>query len=183
MMPLQPRFSIRDMLETFQSCKMLERPKTQARESVHKDPIDWWRRQIVKNILLKKYLISTAIITISCLVLVVLPFSIAYIPFGKALLLAMPPMLIISLSWSLATWWAFDKGHRLLYSVTVGAAPLRIAFGLGWVLVCAEIPGINIIVLVLGMMIFWSMLMVPEVMLFFRFSQNLEPTAEIEPKK
>ena len=176
------KFCTKDLIETLQGCRMLNKPKPQPKEIVHKNPIDWWRRQIVKNIFLKKYLILTAIITISCLVLVVLPFSIAYVPFGKALILAMPPVLIISLSWSLATWWAIDKGHRLLYSVTVGAAPLRIAFGLGWVLLCAEIPGITITVLVLGMMIYWSMLMVPEIMLFFRFSQGLEPTAEIEPK-
>ena len=178
----QHKFSTKDMMQTLQSCNMLKKPKSETKDDVQKPPINWHERQAMKNMFLKKYLISVMIFTIICVVLIALPFCIAYAPFGKALVLALPPSLLISFSWCFAMWWAFDKGTHILHAVTVGAMPLRISVVLGWIFLCTKIPGIQIYVLVIGMMIFWAILMIPEVMLFYRFSQSLEPTTEIEPK-
>jgi len=162
---------------------MLKKPKPETKDDVQKTPIDWHERQVMKNIFLKKYLISIAIFSACCVVLIAMPFLIAYAPIGKSLVLALPPSIMISLSWCFAMWWAYDKGTHILHAVTVGAMPLRISVVLGWIFLCTKIPGIQIYVLVIGMMIFWAVLMIPEVMMFYRFSQNLERTTEIEPKR
>jgi hypothetical protein len=87
--------------------------------------------------------------------LIVAPLWLVYPPFGKACLLSIPPMFLCALSWMVGAWWGWNRNEHMLMAVTVGAMPARIVLVLAWTWLVSLIPGMAMMVFVLGMMLHW----------------------------
>jgi hypothetical protein len=148
-----------------------------------KPPVDWNNRRKRKNKLFLRWLGVLGVIVGFSVFCVVLPLLVAHPPLGKTVLLAVPPNLFITLSWMAGAWYAYDKNRQLSMVLTVGMTPLRLAFFVSWFWLVSYVPGLNSLVLVVTMMVFWGLFSVPEFAMLLSFNKNLPRTSEIEPKE
>jgi hypothetical protein len=100
---------------------------------------------------------------VGVIVLFVVPLWLVYPPYGKACLLALPPMVLCALSWMAGAWWGSSKNQVTLMAVTLGAIPIRVLLVLVWAWLVFSIPGMVKLVFVLALMGHWMVFSIPEV--------------------
>jgi hypothetical protein len=100
---------------------------------------------------------------------------------GKTVLLAMPPILFITLSWMAGAWYTYDKNRQLGMLLTAGMIPVRLIFFIAWIWLVSHVPGLNTTILVVAMMVFWGLFTVPEIAMLVSFTNSLQRTSELEP--
>jgi hypothetical protein len=146
-----------------------------------KPPVNWEDRRMRKNKLFLRWLGVLGAMVGFSLFCVVLPLLVAHPPLGKTVLLAIPPNLFVALSWMAGAWYTYDKNRQLGMVLTVGMMPVRLAFFIAWFWLVSFVPGVNVAVLVVTMMVFWGLFTVPEIAMLTSFTNNLQRTSELEP--
>jgi hypothetical protein len=136
-----------------------------------------------KNLMFGKYLAIMGLMMLVIVVLGIVPMWLAYPPYGKAMLLGMPPMLFIAMTWMVGCWWAYDKERYIFMTITMGAIPIRVFSCLVWSVFVMKIPELSVDAFVFSMMIYWMAFTATEIMMIQEFSNSLPCTAEIEPKE
>jgi hypothetical protein len=160
----------------------LNAPRAHPRPS-SPPPVNWKERRARKNRLLLKWLGVLGITVAFSLVCVVLPLLVAHAPLGKTILLAMPPILFMTLSWMVGAWYSYDKNRQLGMLLTVGMTPVRLAFFGAWIWLAHYVPGLDMKVLLITMMIFWGVFTVPEIAVLVSFTNHLQRTSELDPEE
>jgi len=145
-------------------------------------PVDWKQRKLQKNRMFRRWLSLLGVMSLFSLCCVVLPLLVVHPPLGKTTLLAMPPNLFITLSWMAGAWYTFDKNRQLGMILTVGMTPVRFAFFAAWIWLATYVPGLDVKVLLLAMMIFWGLFTVPEIGMLVSFTRKLQRTSLLEPR-
>jgi hypothetical protein len=135
--------------------------------------INWEERRMKKNKLLKKYTIIFTCCFATCLIFIALPINLADSSYGKGVILGLPPILFMTLSWVLGAWWAWDKETYIFLALTMGGIPFRLGFGVLWVWFVAPMPGLNMTALVMSMMAYWIMFTVIEISMIVDFGNRL----------
>jgi hypothetical protein len=171
--------------------EILNRTKTMDRYRAAQNPpprivpakpvIDWKARQALKNSIFKKYLTIIVILVGIINLFVVTPLWLAHPPYGKAVLLTMPPILFICITWMLGCWWAYDKNKQLFFAINMGGIGIRLSFGLVWAIFVFKIPDIDKELFVAALMATWTLFTIPEIAMVNEFANSLENTAEVEP--
>jgi len=146
-----------------------------------KPPVDWKNRRMRKNKLFLKWLGVLGVTVCFTVFCVILPLLMAHPPFGKTVLLAIPPNLFVTLSWMAGAWYTYDKNYQLSMALTIGMTPVRLAFFVSWFWLVSYIPGLNMGVLAVTVIVFWGLFAVPEFAMLASFTKNLQRTSEIEP--
>ncbi len=116
-----------------------------------------------------KYIAGIVIASLICLVL---PLWLANEALGKALLISIPPMLLVSLSWMAGMWKFFDDDHNILLIATVGMIPVRMAVVVAFTLALTWYSNVLIGAFVIGMIIHWALFAVPEMLMMHRFGKQ-----------
>lgn len=98
------------------------------------------------------------------------PALIAYPSIGRSLMMGLPPMLFVALSWMGGAWYAFGKERHLFLALTLGMMPLRCGIGLSWASFVLQLPDINPAAFIFGMMVFWVAFTIPEISMFIELS-------------
>jgi hypothetical protein len=160
--------------------RLKEKPARQPPAS--RPPVNWKDRSMRKNRLFLRWLGVLGVMVGFSLFCVVLPLLVAYPPLGKTVLLAIPPNLFVALSWMAGAWYTYDKNRQLGMILTVGMMPVRLAFFFIWFWLVSYVPGLNMKVLVVTMMIFWGLFTMPEIAMLASFTSNLQKTSELEPE-
>ena len=143
--------------------------------------INWDQRADIKNQLIKSCLKTLLYCVLGSLAFFTLPAFIINIELGKAFLLALFPMLFMCLSWIIPVWKFFDRKAFLL-PLTIGAMPMRIGLCLSFIfLVKRYSPEVDITALVLGMMSYWLLFSIPELIMIANFTKTLDFTSQDEP--
>tara|TARA_R100000008_G_scaffold24905_2_gene13427 strand:- start:142 stop:624 length:483 start_codon:yes stop_codon:yes gene_type:complete len=143
--------------------------------------INWDQRADIKNQLIKSCLKTLLYCVLGSLAFFTLPAFIINIELGKAFLLALFPMLFMCLSWIIPVWKFFDRKAFLL-PLTIGAMPMRIGLCLSFIfLVKRYSPEVDITALVLGMMSYWLLFSIPELIMIANFTKSLDFTSQDEP--
>lgn len=179
----------RELLLTLNSCKTVQ--KLQVERSfvpIYQQPRffvkDWAKRQVEKNTVFTKYLKILTFCFLGTLLFLILPTALAYPSFGKSLLMGLPPILFMSLSWLLGTWYSWDKERYIFLALTVGAMPLRCGLGLIWVAGISYLPEMNLGALIFGMMVFWMLFTTIEIGMITEFGKKFPRNMnELEPSK
>lgn len=144
--------------------------------------VDWIERKMEKNKLMSKHIKNLLIMFVFVFLLFVLPVYAAFPEIGRSMLLGMPPMVFIALTWMVGAWYAWDKEFPIFMAMTLGAMPLRIAIGLFWSIFVLQIPTIDTFAYFMGMMIFWVAFTFVEIYMLNDFSNKLPKTgAQVEP--
>lgn len=124
----------------------------------------------------KKYCLTLGGLLLGTVALVIAPSWLMYRPYGMALLLSLPPMVVCALSWMAGTWWAWNKNRRVFIVVTLGAIPVRLFLGLVWALFVLSLPQVPFTVFVLGLMWHWLVFTIPEIAMLREFSKKTDGT-------
>jgi hypothetical protein len=165
--------------KTVKTYVALQMPTQYAEPVVEK--IDWGERKKMKDRLFFKYSLMLSSILLAAIMLFALPMLVVYPPYGKALLLAAPPMFLIGISWMAGAWWAWDKARSIFAAVTVGATPIRLAICLTWAAMVLSITDVNQSVFVLSMMLYWVLFTFVEIAMVVKFTKKIKFTAQLEP--
>ena len=143
--------------------------------------INWDQRADIKNQLIKSCLKTLLYCVLGSLAFFTLPAFIINIELGKAFLLALFPMLFMCLSWIIPVWKFFDRKAFLL-PLTIGAMPMRIGVCLGFIVLVKRYSSeVDITALVLGMMSYWLLFSIPELIMISNFTKTLDFTSQDEP--
>lgn len=175
-----PSMSTSEMLRTLGNCRTSNPPKPE--QEPPPEPINWRERNALKLNIFLTNLKILLILAASSMMFFVLPIWLGGgEKLGRPLLLSLPLMLFISLSWMVPSW-KFRDRKSLLLSITLGMVPIRvmIAIGFMWMIVIAQ-PEINQIALFVGMMVHWILFAIPEFNMLCQLGSKLERTAEDEP--
>jgi len=177
--------TISEFLRTLERGRQEKLARLNAEPAQHpparKPPVNWKNWKMRKNKLFLRWLGVLGLTVGFSFFCVALPLLVAHPPLGKTILLAMPPILFIALSWMAGAWYTYDKNRQLGMVLTVGMMPVRLAFCVAWVWLVNFVPGLNMVVLVVSMMIFWGLFTVPEVAMLVSFTNNLQRTSELAP--
>jgi hypothetical protein len=178
-------------MTTKELLEILDRTKSMDRYREAKNPppkpitakpiINWKVRKALKNSIFKKYLIIIACLLGIIVLFVITPLWAVYPPYGKAVLLTIPPILFICITWMLGCWWAYDKDRQLFFAINMGGIGIRLSFGLMWTIFVFKIPDIDHEMFVFALMAMWVLFTIPEIGMVNEFSNKLEATAELEP--
>jgi hypothetical protein len=175
-----------ELLKTLESGRQEKLAKANAgpaRPPVRpKPPVDWKNRRMRKNKLFLRWLGVLGVMVGFSVFCVVLPLLVAHPPLGKTVLLAIPPNLFVTLSWMAGAWYAYDKNRQLSMALTIGMTPVRLAFFVSWFWLVSCVPGLNMGVLLVTMIVFWALFAVPEFAMLVSFTKSLQRTSEIEPE-
>ncbi len=145
-------------------------------------PIDWEERKMEKNKIMFKYLKILSACFFGIMLFLISPVFIAYHNVGRSLMMGLPPMMFIGLSWMGGAWYAWDKDQYIFMGLTLGAMPIRIGIGLLWAAIVIKLPNIDQIAFALGMMLFWVAFTIPEIAMLIEFSKKLPRHGEqLEP--
>ncbi len=172
-----------DLLRTLSGCKFYRsyqqlhdraqpaRARSTTRHG-HKSgcPPDPRTTQDARNRLFLRYCAVLGAMLVGEVVLLVVPLWLVHPPYGKACLLALPPMVLCALSWMAGAWWGSSKNQLTLMAVTLGAIPVRVFLVLVWVWLVFSIPGMVKLVFVLALMGHWMVFAVPEVAMLIELS-------------
>ena len=143
--------------------------------------INWDQRADIKNQLIKSCLKTLLYCVLGSLAFFTLPAFIINIELGKAFLLALFPMLFMCLSWIIPVWKFFDRKAFLL-PLTIGAMPMRIGLCLSFIFLVKRYSAeVDITALVLGMMSYWLLFSIPELIMIANFTKSLDFTSQDEP--
>ncbi len=179
--------TISELLRTLQTGHQEKLDRLNARPAhpppASKPPVDWKKRKARKNKLFLRWLGVLGLTVGFSFFCVALPLLVAHPPLGKTVLLAMPPILFMALSWMAGAWYTYDKNRQLGMLLTVGMMPVRLAFFGAWIWLVGYVPGLNMGALVVTMMVFWGLFTVPEIAMLASFTNNLPRTAELEPEE
>lgn len=179
MFAIPKSFTVAEFVRTMDSCKMLQ-PKPKEVEKDTKIPIDWQARKQQKWLIFRKFAAALVIIVVSSLVCIVTPLWIVDEALGKAFLISIPPMFLVTLSWMIATWKFRDDRRFFLLASTVGMMPVRIIAVTMFTMMLVWYSDVVIAAFVIGMMIHWVLFAVPEMGMMLQLTK-LRPTAEEEP--
>lgn len=176
----------KDLLDTFTSCKFYQKydkiTKEKSESSIErKSSIDWSSRQSVKNQICIKYCIFSFLSALAISLIFVIPLLVVHAPYGKAALLGIPALLVMSYSWMIPVWWAWDKDRALFMAITMGSSPLRLGAGLLWFSICCSIPDIDSGVLALFMMFEWLVFGAIEIGMFNEMGKKIASTSQLQP--
>lgn len=144
--------------------------------------INWIERTMEKNTLMKKHIKNLLLMFGFVAICFVLPVYVAFPEIGRSMLLGIPPMIFIALTWMAGAWYAWDKEFPIFMAMTLGAMPLRIGIGMVWSIFVFRIPALDIFAYFVGMMVFWVAFTFVEVYMLNDFSNKLPKTgAQVEP--
>lgn len=119
---------------------------------------------------MRNYILILLGIFVASFTLVALPFYMVHPPYGKALILSIPPMFLIVLSWVLGDWWGKDKHESVHLALTMGGIPVRIGFVLAWFYLASNI--VSPIPLFFGMMFNWCIFSIPALCMVCQICKN-----------
>src|SRR5581483_12466009 len=119
-----------EILSNIKSSRALELAKKPSVIKHYPLPvIDWEKRQVEKNAVFTKYLKIMTFCFVGLLI-ICSPIIIAYPDVGRSILMGMPPMAFVAISWMMGAWYAWDKEQYTFMALTVGVMPIRIGVGL-----------------------------------------------------
>jgi hypothetical protein len=85
---------------------------------------------------------------------------------GKALILSLPPMLLVTLSWMIPVLYVKMSNWNIV-ALTIGVIPARIGIVCAYAYWCKSL-GVDMLALIVGMMWHWMIFSVPELMLLYK---------------
>jgi hypothetical protein len=178
----------RELLRTLSGCKTYQKylegqqsaQPQPARPKTAEPQAPRFKRRLRKRVY-RKYCFVVMALFAGAVVLVIAPLWLVHPPYGKALLLSLPPMALCAFSWMAGAWWAWDKDRFTFLAVTLGASPARLFLGLGWAWLVLSLHEIPFMVFVLGLMWHWFIFTVPEIAMIHQFNQSVQ-TQRASPK-
>lgn len=135
--------------------------------------INWMERKMEKNKLMLKHLKNLMVCFGFLFVCLVLPVFVAFPDIGRSMLMGLPPMLFIAVSWMVGAWYAWDKDFYVFIALTLGVMPIRFVVGLFWSVFVIRIPQVDVLAYFIGMMIFWIAFTIPEFTMLIDFGNKL----------
>ena len=100
------------------------------------------------------------------LLCIALPIMLVMPDIGMALILSLPPMIVIVLSWMVPAQY-IKMSNPMIIALTVGMIPMRVLIVCAYAYWCSTM-GINLMALVIGMMWHWAIFSIPELMLLYK---------------
>jgi hypothetical protein len=111
----------------------------------------------------------------------ILPVYAAFPESGRSMLLGLPPMFFIALTWMAGAWYAWDKEFPVFMALTLGAMPIRFGICILWSIFAFQMP-IDQLAYFVGMMIFWVAFTAVEFTMLIDLSNKLPKNGgQIEP--
>lgn len=172
----------RELLRTLSGCAFYQR-YLEAQHPIaplppkppdHVPPAKPLRRRR-KHRVYRKYCLMLGVLLLGAVATIISPLWLVYPPYGKAVLLSLPPMLLCALSWMSGVWWAWDKDRFVLFTVTLGASPVRLVLALGWAWLVLSIAEIPFFAFAMGLMWHWMIFSVPELAMMYELSRENRP--------
>ena len=111
--------------------------------------------------------------------LIVLPLWVAHPPYGKAVLLSLPPMLACALIWIAGVGWAWGKNRSKFLAVTLGATLARLTLGLAWAWMVLSMADVPRLAFALGLMWHWLIFTIPEFLMALELSQRTQDPSSL----
>jgi hypothetical protein len=179
--------NIRDLLQTLDNCEFSRKfqDARNPKSSILANPlpvIDWAERTAQKNVLLGKYLKIMVGVFFGLLLFLILPIMLSYPAVAKSMVMGIPPMIFMSLSWMVAAWYAWDKNFFIFIALTVGGMPVRCGLCLAWAAWVIGLEGLNLPAFIFGMMAFWVVFIIPEIAMLIELSTKFPRNGkQVEP--